>query len=731
MQTAARFDLARAYLADGYDTEALAALDALPRTLDPAAATPGVLDTADWPAKVDFLRGQALHGLGRDDEALAAYTAALTAAPMLAETVAPRLGQLHLDANNLDEAAAAYRQAADSLRDGRGVVAYVLLLEALADIQRSAGNYAGAVESYDEILGVAQNGGYRADIQQRAGATLAAAGDEAGAIERWRAATAEAPDSQFAYDALVELVSRDAEFDLYQRGYIDLAAEAWLPAINAYQAFLDTAAADDERRGRALQELGVAYIGAGNYPAAITALDQVIAESPACDCFGDAWLAKAQALALQGDRVGARRIYRTFAREYPAHPQAADALWRSGLSAFGDDNQVEAALDLLSLADGFPESDRAPDALNLIGLGAILTGLPNQAAGVYTRLQADYPDYRPHSVGYWLGRAHAAEGDGSAAEVAWQAAAEAAPDVYYGLLAAEALAGFTQGTNVLFSAIPEVLGPPSTLDGDDRSQAFAEAWLATWIEAGEGTLADLPAEAAADPDLAAVRFLLAADARGEALPIAQRLYDRYEDDPRTLYPLSLEFERLGLYRLSLIGTSRLLGFSPARLVEDTPIFLQEKVYPRPFSELIEPEAAANGLDPLLLYSLIRQESLFEEGARSYAAAQGLAQIIPDTGQWVADQLGYPDYRNELVYRPYINVKFGAYYLDRVRDYLGGDLVGALVGYNAGPGNAQRWREQFGDDDPIYVERLTYSEPRAYIQNILPNYYHYTRLYGQE
>ena len=246
VQAAARFDLARAYLADGYDTEALAALDALPRTLDPAAAAPGVLDTTDWSAKVDFLRGQALHGLGRDDEALAAYTAALTAAPMLAETVAPRLGQLHLNANNLDEAAAAYRQAADSLRDGRGVVAYVLLLEALADIQRSAGNYAGAVESYDEILGVAQNGGYRADIQQRAGAMLAAAGDEAGAIERWRAATAEAPDSQFAYDALVELVNRDADFDLYQRGYIDLAAEAWLPAINAYQAFLDTAAADDE-----------------------------------------------------------------------------------------------------------------------------------------------------------------------------------------------------------------------------------------------------------------------------------------------------------------------------------------------------------------------------------------------------------------------------------------------------------------------------------------------------
>ena len=176
--------------------------------------------------------------------------------------------------------------------------------------------------------------------------------------------------------------------------------------------------------------------------------------------------------------------------------------------------------------------------------------------------------------------------------------------------------------------------------------------------------------------------------------------------------------------------ARLLQFSPAGLVENAPLFLQQRAYPQRFADLITAESVANDLDPLLFFSLIRQESLFEEGARSYAAAQGLAQIIPDTGAWVAERLGYPNYSNDLVYRPYINVKFGTYYLDWVRDYLDGNLVSALVGYNAGPGNSDIWREAAGMDDAMFVEQLSINEPRIYINTIVSNLYHYTRLYGQ-
>ena len=54
----------------------------------------------------------------------------------------------------------------------------------------------------------------------------------------------------------------------------------------------------------------------------------------------------------------------------------------------------------------------------------------------------------------------------------------------------------------------------------------------------------------------------------------------------------------------------------------------------------------------------------------------------------------------------------------MRDYLDGNLISALVGYNAGPGNSDMWREAAGADDALFVEQLTINEPRIYIHTIV-------------
>ena len=64
----------------------------------------------------------------------------------------------------------------------------------------------------------------------------------------------------------------------------------------------------------------------------------------------------------------------------------------------------------------------------------------------------------------------------------------------------------------------------------------------------------------------------------------------------------------------------------------------------------------------------------------------------------------------------------------VRDYLDDNLVSALVGYNAGPGNSKNWREMSGEDDVNFVEILEMYEPRTYVKAIAANLYHYYRLY---
>ncbi len=730
LRVSAAYHMVLAYLQDGDDLGTLAALDQFAAEAD----TANLADNHAYRTDALFLRGEALADLGRYVEALNAFNAFLAARPDLAEVTQVEVGNVHAALGNVDLAAAAYQAAADAATDR---IVQVRLLQNLAEYYVANNRGSAAAATYDAILARSVNAPYRTQIHYLAGQALAIAGDEAGAIQRWLAATDEDPTSRYAYQALIELVSRQVPFDLFDRGYINLMSSSWVPAVNAYQSFLDEILpvdATDPRVAQALHGMGQAYLGAGNTGAALALFDRIQTDYTDCSCLGQSWMDEARTYAAAGDNAGARRTYRTFAGTLPGDPLAPEALWQSGLLAMRDGNQIEAAADFLALADGFPSSSRAPDALYAIGLGAQLNGLFTQAIITFQRMQRDYPTHKWSAVGYWLGRAHFTRQEIESAQAQWQIVAGQEPDGYYGVLSALALArvaasDLPQGSGgELLAEITTIAGPASTLAGDDGSRTFAEAWLAEWSSPAATAPSILPAAIAQDADLIMGRALLDLQRRADALDALDRVRLGNLDNPQALYALMLEFERLGAFRHSLLAARRLVTLSPATLIEDAPIFIQRRIYPQPFGELIQAEARLHDIDPLLLFSLIRQESLFEEGARSYAAAQGLAQIIPDTAIWVAEQMGYANFSNDLIYRPYLNVKFGAFYLDWTRNYLDGNLVSALVGYNAGPGNADYWRDLSGPDDTLFVEILNVNEPRIYVQAIVSNLYHYDRLY---
>ena len=637
----AQYEVAKSYVAENLYAEAIGVLDQLQ-----AEGELGANDAAPDPAqelltKAEYLRAQALAGLGRNDEAAAAFARFLQSYPSATAAVQPKLGRIYLAQGNIEAGNAAYFAAVDASTDA---VHRVLLLEELAEIHTAAGRHAAAAAAYDAILDIARQAHYRAEILNKAGESFAAAGDEGTAIERWRSAIAEAQPlyqpvapgadageavdeaqrwlnastraraTNAAYEALVELIDRNVEFDLYERGIIDLQAEAYAPAVNAFGAFLEGAAADDSRTAEALHMLGQAQLGAGDAAAAQATLERVLNEYPDCACYGEVNLDLAHVQAAQGDAAGARRSYRTFARDYPNDLMAPEALWNSGISALNEGADLEGAVDLLALADAFPQSARAPQALFWVGTGAYHNQLYKEASDAYGRLQREYPDHRWDAVAYWLGRALYAQGDAEGANQAWRGLIDRAPDIYYGILANYSLNQINLSGGSMLTAMGGIAGPASRLAGDDGSQAYAEQWLANWLQVDPATLAVLPEAVANDADLITGRLLLDLDDRGDALEALARVYQRNLENREALYALSLEFERLGAYRLSLMTMSHLLQISPANLVEDAPIFLQQRVYPRPFAALITEQAIAHNLDPLLYFSLIRQESLFEEGA---------------------------------------------------------------------------------------------------------------------
>jgi soluble lytic murein transglycosylase len=107
--------------------------------------------------------------------------------------------------------------------------------------------------------------------------------------------------------------------------------------------------------------------------------------------------------------------------------------------------------------------------------------------------------------------------------------------------------------------------------------------------------------------------------------------------------------------------------------------------PRPYRERIEPNARNQSLDPGWVYGLMRQESRFVTAARSSVGAQGLMQIMPATGQWVAGKLGMKGYHIGWLRDPDTNVMLGTTYMRMVLEGLDNHPVLASAAYNAGPG----------------------------------------------
>ena len=131
-----------------------------------------------------------------------------------------------------------------------------------------------------------------------------------------------------------------------------------------------------------------------------------------------------------------------------------------------------------------------------------------------------------------------------------------------------------------------------------------------------------------------------------------------------------------------------------------------------------------------MFSVIRQESLFEGFVRSSAGAHGLMQVVPPTGEQIATELGWPPaYDSEDLYRPIVSVRFGAYYLSKNRDLVDGNLYAGLAAYNAGPGNALAWRELAGDDPDLFLEVVRFEETRNYIRFIYEIFSTYRSLYS--
>ncbi|WP_019505192.1 transglycosylase SLT domain-containing protein [Pleurocapsa sp. PCC 7319] len=163
-------------------------------------------------------------------------------------------------------------------------------------------------------------------------------------------------------------------------------------------------------------------------------------------------------------------------------------------------------------------------------------------------------------------------------------------------------------------------------------------------------------------------------------------------------------------------------------LRQTPEYWQA-LYPFPFEQTILKWSKQRQLNPLLVTSLIRQESRFEPEIESSAGALGLMQVIPPTAKTSAKNIGLSSYS---LTNPEDNVNIGTYYLDFTHKKYGNNSMLAVASYNAGPNAVAKWVSRYGlQDADEFVEKIPYRETKGYVESVFENYWNYMLVYNPE
>jgi soluble lytic murein transglycosylase len=189
------------------------------------------------------------------------------------------------------------------------------------------------------------------------------------------------------------------------------------------------------------------------------------------------------------------------------------------------------------------------------------------------------------------------------------------------------------------------------------------------------------------------------------------------------------YEDAGRYDLAVETMKRAVPNYFAFDVPSLPRPYWEALFPKPYWTDLKRFSSANGLDPYLVASLIRQESEFNPAAVSNKDAVGLMQLLPKVGKLVAKQVKMRHFSATQLFTPAVNLQLGTRYFRDTVDKFGA-FEYALAAYNAGDNRVQDWLGMGKYRDPQeFVESIPFTETREYVQAILRNQNVYRQLYG--
>ena len=147
------------------------------------------------------------------------------------------------------------------------------------------------------------------------------------------------------------------------------------------------------------------------------------------------------------------------------------------------------------------------------------------------------------------------------------------------------------------------------------------------------------------------------------------------------------------------------------------------VYPMHYYDIVDKVKGDN--NPIVLQSIIKEESHFNPFVKSSVGAVGLMQLMPATYNEVVTKHNLPTNLNVET----TNITAGSLYYSSLKKVLGNKDLYAITAYNGGIGSVTNWFSKliYSDTDE-FVEQIPYPETKNYVKKVLRTYWVYGNVY---
>jgi soluble lytic murein transglycosylase len=593
----------------------------------------------------------------------------------------------------------------------------------IAQTMTNLGDTPSALVEYLNLYELTTNSNIKSAINLNIGKIYLAEGRNEEAYARFQLSVSDFVTSYDTYTQLVALVDAGQPVDELKRGIIDYYAGQYGVAVSALDRYMAITPTHDDvpHYFKALSLYNI-----GDYEGEVAEWDTLIRDHPYGDYYARAFLEKAT---TQKNHLvqynNAAQTLLQFVTISPDSPEAGGYIYQAA-RFYEENGQLEdAARTWERVINEYPGNENAILAQFLSGICYYRLGRYLEAQVIFQKnalLSSAGPDRARAEL--WIGKSLDKQNKHDEAVAAYEQAVIADPTGYYSIRAEQILNGqepFPAGST------------PNLGINWEKEEADADDWMRERF--------NIAADVDLNPSTEITQNILyqRGDAfwqlgmKNEAFSEFEALRQELVADPINSYRLMKHMVDLGMNYTAVYAARQILdltGMDQASFIDSAPAYLNHIRFGVYYNNLIIPSASEYGFDPLLLFSLIRLESVFEAEISSSWGAIGLAQVTPTTGDEIFSELNWPaGYTTADLLRPIVNVKYGSYYLSKWNTYFENDIYAALASYNGGIGNKIIWEEMAGDDPDLFLEVIRASEPRDYIRYIAEYYEIYKKIYS--